>query len=992
MKYNLPNLKPLLLLVVLNSVAISGFAQVQINEVVASNSNSLTDELGDSPDWIELYNNGTEAVNLSGWGISDKSDNLFKSILPDTLINPGGFVILFASESEIPDSIKQYIHLDFKLSADGETVYLSNTDSSLVDSLSFPALETDYSFGRVPDSDVLAIFAAPTPLAANNTQAYQDRLPTPVVDQSGGFYNTSSVQVKQINAALAGKVHYTIDGSDPTAESPILNHLNGLTISETTPLKLQAFDDAMLPSELITQTYFVGVQHDLTVVSLVTEPDNLFDPDHGIYIHYEDDVEIPAHIELYETDGSLGFKSGVGAKMYGAYSRNFDQKSFSIFFRGQYGQSELDYKLFEEKDIDTFQSFLLRNAGNDFGAAHMRDATMSTIFQDVLDLDYQAYRPAVLYINGEYWGIQNIREKISEHFIASNHDLDSDDIDLLEAGEEPVVANGSADDWLDFLSELETANITDQTIFDEVTAHIDVENFIDYMATEIFYANTDWPAINVKYWREQSENGKWRWIVYDLDHGFNLYSGQGDYNLDMMEHTLQTNPNQLKYGNPLWSTLVFRTLMENDDFKRRFVTRISGLMNTTFKTERMITVIDSLSSIIAGEMPAHEERWNLISGWTGEGPFISQVEDMRHFARNRHTYMFQHLQTHLGFRRLPGSIFVDVSDQQHGQVMVNRTMPNSYPYEGLYFSDYDLTLTAIPNKGYKFVGWSGDYEGTEAQIQIDTRDAVTAIFEPLAATTSPIVINEIMYNNSDEQDTGDWIELHNPTNNTVDLSNWIVKDEDDDHSFVIASGTEIPAGGYLVITQNLSAFNQFYSGVSPILGDMDFGLAGGSDDVRIFDNTGELIDYVSYDDEDPWDSEADGTGYSLELTNPFSDNMLPESWSASTTMGGTPGVANSSLVSIDQETMQPTSFILNQNYPNPFNPSTIISYQLPESSLISVKIFDTLGREITTLFDGKMSAGEHQIQFDGTGLSSGVYIYQLQTKDFVQTRKMLLLK
>jgi hypothetical protein len=950
---------------------------------MASNESTLEDETGDFPDWIEIYNPADTTLNLAGFGISDRADDGFKYTFGDTSIASGGYLVLFASSNTPADSIRQYLHADFKLSASGETIYLFNPDSVQVDSLTFPALRVDEAFGYTADGSGPLILSSATPGAENAATGFSTRLANPTVDIEGGFY-TRNVTILQTEAELAGMVHYTTDGTDPTASSPLFDDTNGLTLSATTLLKLRAFSDAQLPSDVITHTYFVNVTHTLPVVSLVTDPDYFFDEDTGIYVHYEDDIEVPAHIEFYEPDGSLAFQSHIGTRIYGAYSRRWDQKSLAIYFRGQYGLDKLDYRLFEEKDIDEFQSFVLRNAGNDFGAAHIRDGSMSSIIEKDIDIDYQAYRPSVLYLNGEYWGVMNIREKLSEHFLAENRGVDPDNVDIVEVTENPTPNHGSVDAYLAFIAELEEADLSIAEEYNAFTKQMDLDNYIDYMAIQIYYANTDWPGNNNKAWKERTANGKWRWFLYDLEHGFNLYSGAGDYNLDMISHT--TTPTSTTYSNPEWATLLFRKLLQNDDFKRRFITRISDLMSTVFQTDHMLTVIDSIATIVRPEMEAHENRWNM---WNH--PFEEQVEDMRHFARNRTTYMRQHLTEYFRLRRLD-SLTVDISGPRQGNVIVNRAEPHSYPWTGLYYDEYEIQLTAVPNTGYRFTGWSGDVTSGDSIIWVENNTNVTANFEFEAAEATQVVINEIMYNAPDESDSGDWVELHNTTDASIDISGWILKDEDDTHSFEFPIGTSIAARGFLVVAQELASFNQFYTGVTPLYGDMGFGLAGGSDDVRLFNTSGELVDGLTYDDEDPWDANADGTGFSLELKNPALDNSLAENWQASSTHMGTPGAENSVLVSAENEPEMPAQFILNQNYPNPFNPSTIISYQLSNNARVKVTVFDALGRQVAELLNEHQPAGYHQLTFNAGNLASGVYVYRVEADNQVMSKRMLLIK
>lgn len=978
------------------------FAQIYINEVSASNESVLEDGEGEYPDWIELYNVAGSTIDLNGYGISDDKSRPFKYTFPEFQISSGSYGLLFASDKDTIDN-EGFLHVNFKLSADGETLYLTSPSGSLIDSLSFPLLLTDESYGRSgTDFDQQLIFVSPTPLSANSTSGYTARSPKPEVSKAGGFY-TRSVSMSILNQDLAHTTYFTTDGTDPTQDSEIFG-TGSRTFNETTVLKLRTIEPGNLPSKVEVNTYFVLPKHSIPVISLVTDPEYFFDNETGIYVMGPDaepnpphhganfwkDIEVPAHTEFFTPNGELGFKSHVGVKIYGAYSRSFKQKSLAIFFRGKYGLSELEYPLFEEKDIDVFQSFLLRNAGNDFGAAHLRDAAMTTIIQDVMDLDYQAYQPSVVYLNGEYWGIHNIREKISEHFIASNHNIDPDNVDLIEFAEHPEAKNGSIELYLDFMADLEAADMSNPDDYQAVLTHIDLDNFIYYMATEIFYANTDWPATNVKLWRDRTPGGKWRWILYDTDHGFNLYSGEGDFNLDMFEHTLQTNPDLLKYSNPLWATFTFRKLMENDDFKTSFLLRLNELMNTVFTTDRMIGIIDSLAAGIETEMPQHEERWDLAS-WTSEGPFKNQIEDMRDFARKRPDYMYQHMQAHFGLTDLD-DISIDLNNVDFGKVLVNRSYPNRYPWHGRFFSDFSVPVTAVPKPGYRFIKWSGDVNSTDPTIHIHAGDSVFAHFEPSTSEVSQIVINEIMYNAAEDADPEDWVELYNPSETAIDISNWVLKDEDNDHRYTFPAGTNISPKGYITAVQNTEAFSLLYSVSSPIYGDLGFGLSGGSDQVRLYDAKGALVDSVSYDDEAPWPEQADGTGFSLELKHPNLDNSLPENWEVSSTLGGTPNAKNSVQVSNESFPDRLTEFQLHQNFPNPFNPSTVIRFSIPKSQLVTLQIFDPLGRLVSELVHSYLPAGDHEIAFNALNLASGVYIYQLKAGDYIQTKKMLLLK
>ncbi len=1195
MKYrsalNLPNLVALFfVLLFLKAEEIK--AQIVINEVVASNSKGITDEDGDYPDWIEIYNSSGNTINLQGYGISDDIEDPFKYVLPDVELDANEYYLLFASDKDrgsdsdnepkfwetvvrqgdaakyiiptssvssswidlgfndtgwqdgtfgfgygdnddetvvpngtisvftrttfsvedaslindmllhidfddgyvaylngqeisrfnvtgdsplpfdagttdfisdpwlvrgeelpaielgefkdllvdgenvlaiqvhntnaqssdmslipflslsrseqppnsrgiaeeitIESSGLSYPHLNFKLSSEGETIILSDPDSVLVNEITFPFLKPDESYGRSEaDENVFYIFQSPTPLGLNNTEGFTSRLADPEINLNGGAY-PASIELS-INGTSSGSiVHFTTDGSAPTENSEVFG-VNPRTVSSTTTYKFIAIESGSLPSNVITQTYLIGEEHDLPIVSLSTHPDNLWSDQSGIYVegtngiegnctgprNWNQDWEIPINIELYETDGSLAFNSGAGAKIFGGCSRTNPAKSLSIFFRGEYGNSELNYKLFDEKDIDTFQAFVLRNSGNDFtsqGHSMFRDGLMKTLVEDA-DLDYQAFRPAVLYLNGEYWGIHNIREKINEHFIQSNSNADSDEIDLLEG--EGWLIHGSADSYNEFISALGSADMSNMVEYQELENMIDIDNYIDYMTAQIYYANTDWPGNNIKFWRDRRINGKWRWILYDTDFGFGLsYGGHVDHNT--LEFAL--DPVGPVWPNPPWSTFIFRKMNESPVFVEKFVNRMSDLMNTSFSTDFVHHVVDSLSSKIELEIPRHVEKWGVsVESWE------AQVELLKNFAFERTGNMQTYLMGQ--YDLLPTStITVNTSDENQGIVKVNRVIPDSYPWEGKYFREFSIPVTAIPKRGYKFTGWSGGSNSTEHTIDGDTGSEYIANFEPVDGEITDIVINEIMYNDSEENESGDWIELYNSADYEIDLSGWTIKDDDNTHEFTFVNGTEISAGTFLIVASDLEEFNSVYQLESDLYGELGFNLGGGGDQVRLYDNAGILVDSLQYLDESPWDANADGTGFTLELKDATMDNALGSNWIASSIPGGTPGSANSILVSTEDQDVIPSEIRLLQNYPNPFNPSTHITFQLPEQSRIKLSVFDMLGRKVSTLADEVRSAGSHVINWNAGELSSGVYFYRLEVANQVLTQRMLLIK
>jgi len=259
-----------------------------------------------------------------------------------------------------------------------------------------------------------------------------------------------------------------------------------------------------------------------------------------------------------------------------------------------------------------------------------------------------------------------------------------------------------------------------------------------------------------------------------------------------------------------------------------------------------------------------------------------------------------------------------------------------------------------------------------------------------------IVINEINYNSSDDFNPEDWVELHNASDGIVDISNWVFKDEDDDHNFTIPENTTLASGDFIVLCDDSSAFTSQFPAVSNFVGEIGFGFSGGGELLRLYDSDGTLIDTINYDDSDPWQEEPDGDGPTLELINPNLDNALAENWAASEEHGS-PGSINTSFLLATDQLEIPDKFIVHNNYPNPFNPTTTINYELPVNNFVNVTIYDMVGRRVKTLVNQHLTAGKQSIVWNGTNeqaipVAGGVYVYTIKVENSRKSGKIILLK
>ena len=887
----------------------------------------------------------------------------------------------------------KYLHTNFKLSADGESLVLTDPQGNLADQISFPTLRSDISFGRIPDGEnSWLLFSEATPGKINSTNGFNGITSEAEISRQGGFY-VSPINVGMSTGSVNDTIYYTLDGSDPNISSP--KYSSPIEINSTTILRVRAFSEGLLPSKIVTNTYLINFNTQLPVVSLSTNPENFFDEETGIYTmgdsaetsfpyfgaNFWKDWERPVHVELFDINGS-GFKMDAGVQIFGGWTRGHPQKSLAIFARGKYGYNAVNYKLFEDLPFTEYQSFVLRNSGNDWLSTMFRDGLMTDLLND-FDVEHQAFKPAIVFINGVYWGIQNIREKVNEHFLAQHQNVNPDIVDILELNGE--VVQGDNEDYLSLYSFIENNNLAVASNYEFVKSKIDINNFIKYFVSQIYFANTDWPGGNIKYWRSD-KNGKWRWILFDTDFGFGLFDANAFKHNTLEFATATDGPD---WPNPPWSTLFLRKLLENSSFRKNFINCFADFSNSIFKATLVNEKITSHKLKIESEISRHAQRWNQFdyNGW------LNNIQSLRNFANQRLTYMQLYFVQRFGLTGL-APINITLNDTSMGSILLNSIDIKVPTWTGSYFLGVPIECIAKPKTSYKFLRWEGSVPSIEDTISISLLSALNlkAVFGIDSNFTLPkIVINEINYRSADSFKTQDWIELYNNSENPVDISGWIFKDSDSAHVFTIPQGTILDIDGYLVLCIDTSYFKPLFPEVQNFIGNVGFGLDGNGELVRLYDSQMNMIDSLIYDDAFPWPTAPDGNGPTLSLKNPSFDNSLGENWAAS--LGnGTPGNVNDVFTNVKDNINLPRQYLLKQNYPNPFNAKTIISYSLPVPTQVSINIYDLLGRQIAQLVNDYQSAGDYSINFNAENLPSGVYFCNMQSGDFFANKKLILLK
>lgn len=717
-------------LLVLGFHSIEGLAQAPrlfINELVALPHQMMTDPRGEYDDWIEIYNAEDTAVCIAGFYVTDnfskprksKVDEVFQQF---TTIPPKGHLVLWLDKGT---KTSPPIHLQLKLDGGGEEVALYSPAGVLIDSVTFGLQKANISYARLGDGNSTWGFAKThTPGAANVSEAAVFA-PLPTFSLIGGMYD-APVSVSISGGEAGDQIRYTTDGTTPS-NSHGKTYSAPIKLDSTAMIRAAVFGKDKRSDAISSQTYFINANHSLPIVSLATDSiQTLLRTGAGDFFKGEN----PVQIQFFE-DQMPAFTIDASFRLLGAAIRYYPQKSLGIRMRTEYGAATLNYPLFPQKPALTkIHGFALRNSGNDNSRTLFRDGLMQTLISQGTSIDYLAYRPAVVYVNGQYWGIHNLREKISRHYVKENHPKKGKSIDLLEWKGAPIDGNEETFNQMwQFFSE---TDLSMPKNYVEATSMIDLPNFIDYTIAQSFYGNTDWPMANIKYWRPRKGKGKWRWIMFDTDLAFELNKsrcpghhntiqyllGENNCHLPHLDHALQQ------------STTLFRSLMKNPSFQKRFLTRYVDLLNANFRSERVLHVIDSLRDNLEEEMPQHIDRWSSNAAIRSLGHWESEVGMLRKFASERpdSIRLFLSEAFDLG---APVSVVVNVNDLNGGTVMINSIATDHFPFEGVFFENLAFRLIAIPNPGYAFTGWR-ELETTNDRIEVlPTSSSYTAMFEPL---------------------------------------------------------------------------------------------------------------------------------------------------------------------------------------------------------------------------------------------------------------------
>lgn len=693
---------------------IVGSSQLTLNEIMTSNVSAVMDDAYNYSAWVEIYNKSTTtSYNLSTYFLTDNLAEPRKWTPSFLQLSPQSYAVLYFERPEIAS------HANFKLDPEGGKLYLLNSSAQVVDSVQYPRQYRNISYGRKTDgADQWVFFEQFSLKTTNNNKVWAvQRCGKPVFTPAGGFF-PSTINVKFANPAPGDTIYYTRNGTEPTLTNSVrYTPGNSISVTSTSVIRAKCISAGKLSSDIATATYFINERNfKLPVVSIVTEQKNLTDNTIGIYVqgtngitgngmntpaNWNQDWDRPANFELFDSTRTLRLNQELDIKIAGGWTRMNAQKSLKINPRKKHEDNMLRYDFFAStKPNMKYRSFLLRNSGNDFDHSMLRDGFMQSLVMKRMNLDYIAYEPAVCFMNGVYYGIQNLRERSDEDFVFSNYGLDQEEIFLVETWD--MASDTEFKKLTNFIS---NNDITRADIYNQVCEMMDMDNFLDYFVAEIYLRNTDWPHNNIKAWKKKA-GGKWRWIFYDTDFGYNLWNN--DFTHNTLTWALGEQSGTLPADAP-WSTLMLKRLVLNETFRKRFIDKFAVQCASTFEVNRANAILDSLAAKISVEIGYHKAKWGSARA------FNTDINTMKSFSANRPERMLEHLSARF------------LNNAQRNTVEISANIPTAtfnLNQEKIldsniklrYFRNQQMQLTANEVPAYRFKQWELSSGSTQSSL------------------------------------------------------------------------------------------------------------------------------------------------------------------------------------------------------------------------------------------------------------------------------------
>ena len=803
---------------VVHNIATAG--SLVINEIMPSNVDEYISPAFNFDGWVELYNPTNKAVELAGVKVSDPNDPTAVWTMPQTMgtVPAKGYYLVWFDSNDINPN-----NAPFKLDTDGSTIVFTAPNGEEIARQNYPVALERISYARSTDvTGDWGYCGEPTPGSSNNgSTLLTEQIDAPIVSQPSQIFSGSLPISVTIPSGCT--LRYTTDGTLPTMVNGETSDNGQFTIGGTYSFRFRLFGAGKLPSRVTTRSYLHKGNYYLPVVSVVTDPDFLYSTDIGVFekgpngrpgngqsdnCNWNMNWERPVNFSYLTADGEMVLNQDVNLEMCGGWSRAWSPHSFKLKGTKEMGgDKNLPYPFFEQKPYIRNRTLQIRNGGNDT-SGRFKDPSLQVIaMSSGIDIDYQSYQPVHEFINGAYMGLLNVREPNNKHFVYANYGWDDDEIDLFEMSPDSgyVQKCGTPDAFNELVDVLSPDAANPQT-YAEICRMLDIDEFINYTALELWLGGTDFPQNNIKAFRHR-DNGRFRFILFDLDFAFesdynnnpfSLFFGKENYQFD------QLYPKSLgRITGPIRVVTLLKNLLKNADFCRRFIDTYCIMGGSVFEKERASAIIDEMLDVVSA---ANKSASN-------------SAKSVRERLNSRLDLTISNIRNYPAFNLSavqPQQVTLN-SDTEGARLFINDQAVPTGRFDGQLFGP--VTLRAEAPAGYVFKSWrqgSGSELSTRPEITMPNGTvALTATFRQLTATEknkqgiTPVRINEISAANDSYIDEygkkGDWLELYNTTSEPIDVEGMYLSDNaEKPMKYQITKGntkarTIIPAHGFLIV-------------------------------------------------------------------------------------------------------------------------------------------------------------------------------------------------
>ena len=762
--YNTIDMKQLKILFtsVLLTAGTNGFAQdLVINELMQSNVDCIMDDIHEFPDsWVELYNNSDQAISLKDYKIGIETDKTWQ--LPNKKVEAKSFILVYCDKEEAG------LHTDFRLeTGKGCVVYLLK-GNEVVDSLpgalkKMPA--PNIAYGRKTDgSNEWGYQLEPTPGKANCGEVCDEKhiLGEPIFSEAGRVMTASETFKLTLSlpkdAPEGTQIYYTTDGREPSKTSTL--YTDEIEIDDSRAIRAKLICDGWLSPRSTVQSYIM-LDREMTipVISIVTNDTYLNGTKEGIFKNNskanQNNWRRPINFELFDEPNKKSVLNQIcETRVMGGQSRDWARKSMAVYANKRFGAKRLEYEFFPDQrpGITNFKSIMLRNAGNDVDGLYMRDAIIQRSMAENADLDWQAWRPAAIYINGEYHCMLNIRERSNDDNIFTNYN-GLEDIDMIEIAQENnkmigEVKAGTSDNYDKFV---EFYSVKGHTLA-EYAEWIDWKEYINLMAMNLFYNNQDFPGNNIVMWRPTAEGGKWRWISKDTDFGLGLYGSQADYKTFDWLYNPKYDSGRA-WANTEEATLLFRHLMDDPDFNREFIDRSLIYMGDFLNEKGIREIWDPMFELAKAELLVHRDELNPPSPWGGwwgggnnENSINNEVNTVREWLKKRASFYPKHLCDYYKVGTLATmTVNKNMENATEGHFLFNGVELTKGSFDGQFVIGRKITLEPGEKSALNVTGWEVVADGTStnyqgAKLELDMPQCKTLTIKALYDATGISII------------------------------------------------------------------------------------------------------------------------------------------------------------------------------------------------------------------------------------------------------------